>query len=492
MPSIAALTLLEARDALARKEFSVREAVEACLARIEATEPALNALTRVLDEDARQRADAMDAAGPAPDKPLWGVPITIKDLICVQGAPTTCGSRILEHFVPFYDAHLVANLKAAGAIVIAKANLDEFAMGSTTESSHFGPAANPWDTARTPGGSSGGSAASTAAQQAFGSVGTDTGGSIRLPASLCGCVGMKPTYGRISRYGMVAYGSSLDQAGPLTRTVADAALMLQAMAGHDPKDSTCAETPVPDYLAALGERTDLKGLTIGLPAEYWGEGLSDEVNAVLRQSLDTLRDLGATLKEVQLPLTRYAVPTYYIIATAEASSNLSRFDGVRYGRRASDVEDLMDLYVRSRTEGFGDEVQRRIIIGTYVLSAGYYDAYYRKAAQVRRRIREDFLAALEGCDLLAGAVSPTTAWTLGAMADDPLAMYLMDIFTISLNLAGLPGISIPVGLGQESRLPVGLQLIGKPFDETTLLQAGCVLERAIPSLGRPTAVPPLE
>lgn len=489
MSDLVTLSLKNVREKLARKEVSAREVVDACLDRIEATDATLNALTRPMPEEARARADALDAAGPDPDKPLWGVPIAIKDLICVSGVTNTCGSRILENFVPFYDAHLVSKLLDAGAIIIGKANLDEFAMGSSTETSYYGVTRNPWDTDRIPGGSSGGSAATVSANQCYASVGTDTGGSIRLPASLCGCVGIKPTYGRVSRYGLVAYGSSLDQAGPFGRTVEDAAIMLETMAGHDTKDSTSVDRPVEPYARLLAERGDLKGLTVGLPKEYWGEGLDPEVERTLSKSLDTLKELGATLKEVSLPLTKYAVPTYYIIAMAEASSNLARFDGVRYGRRAEKPEDLMDLYVRSRTEGFGDEVQRRIMIGTYVLSAGYYDAYYRKAAQVRRRIRDDFLAALDGCDVLAGATSPTVAWPLGALTDDPLKMYLMDIFTLSINLAGLPGLVLPVGRGGESGMPVGLQLIGKSFDETTLFQTAHLLEQAVDPIGQPAGIP---
>lgn len=489
MSELVTLSLKEVRDKLARKEVSVREVVDSCIERIETTDTEVNALTRSMPEEARARANALDAAGPDPAKPLWGVPIAVKDLICVAGVPNTCGSRILENFVPFYDAHLVSRLVDAGAIIVGKANLDEFAMGSSTETSYYGVTRNPWDTDRVPGGSSGGSAAAVSACQCYASVGTDTGGSIRLPASLCGCVGIKPTYGRVSRYGLVAYGSSLDQAGPFGRTVEDAAIMLESMAGHDDKDSTSVDRPVEPYAKLLAERGDLKGLTVGLPKEYWDEGLDPEVESTLSKSLDTLKELGATLKEVSLPLTKYAVPTYYIIAMAEASSNLARFDGVRYGRRAENPEDLLDLYVRSRTEGFGDEVQRRIMIGTYVLSAGYYDAYYRKAAQVRRRIRDDFLAALDGCDVLAGATSPTVAWQLGALTDDPLKMYLMDIFTLSINLAGLPGLVLPVGLGRESGMPVGLQLIGKSFDESTLFQTGHLLEQALEPIGLPAGLP---
>jgi len=483
MDALLTQSLTDIRDQLARGETTAQAAVEACLARIEATEPKLNALVHVMAEQARATAMALDAAGPDPSKPLWGVPLAIKDVMTVAGAPTTCCSRILQGFIPFYDATCVAKLKDAGAIILAKANMDEFAMGSSTESSAFGATRNPWDTERVPGGSSGGSAASVAGCQAFGALGTDTGGSIRQPASFCGIVGMKPTYGRVSRYGLIAYGSSLDQAGPMTRTVEDAALLLQVIAGHDPKDSTCADRVVPDYVARLSERRDLKGLRLGLPKEFWGQGLDPEVESCLRTAMAKAQTLGAELVEVSLPHTQYAVATYYIVAMAEASSNLARFDGVRYGLRDKTAEDLIDMYTQSRTKGFGDEVQRRIMIGAYVLSAGYYDAYYRKAAQVRRLIRQDYLDAFKHCDVICGAASPVPAWKLGALTADPLQMYLMDIFTISLNLAGLPGLCLPVGLGQNTGLPVGLQLLGQAFDESTLLEAGYVLQENLPAIG---------
>lgn len=358
-------------------------------------------------------------------------------------------------------------------------------MGSSNENSAFKATRNPWNTSRVPGGSSGGAAASVAVGQSFASLGTDTGGSIRLPASFCGVVGMKPTYGRVSRYGLIAYGSSLDQAGPLTRSVEDAARVLQVVAGHDTRDSTSVDAPVDDYLAALAGRRELEGLTIGLPREYWGEGVSAEVAEPCRAAVKRARELGAETVEVSLSMTEYAVATYYIIVMAEASSNLARFDGVRYGHRCKDAEELGEMYVRSRTQGFGDEVQRRIIIGTYVLSSGYYDAYYRKAAQVRRLLRRDFDKALEQCDLIAGPVCPTPAFPLGAKTEDPLQMYLMDIFTISLNLVGLPGISLPAGLARPSGLPVGLQLIGKPFGEADLLSAANVLEGGLDTIGMP-------
>jgi aspartyl-tRNA(Asn)/glutamyl-tRNA(Gln) amidotransferase subunit A len=484
MSELTQKSLSEIRALLADKKLGALEVTEACLARIEATEPKVQALLSVQAEAARARAKALDAAGPDPAKPLWGVPLVLKDVLCTKDAPTTCASKILKDFRPVYDATAVARLKDAGAVLLAKANMDEFAMGSTTENSAYFATKNPWDLERVPGGSSGGSGASVAACQAYGALGTDTGGSIRLPASFCGIVGLKPTYGRVSRFGMVAFGSSLDQIGPMTRTVEDAARMLQVIAGHDGRDSTSVEKPVPDYLAALGKK-DLQGLTIGLPAEYWDEGLSPEVAQTCAAAIRKAEELGARTVRVNLRLSEYAIAVYYIIATAEASSNLARFDGVRYGFRDDDASSLMDMYVKSRTKGFGPEVQRRIILGTYVLSSGYYDAYYRKAAQVRRLLRQDFEAALSQCDLLAGPVCPTTAFKVGEMTSDPLQMYLMDIFTISTNLAGLPGMSIPVGLGRDTGMPVGLQLTGRAFEEAAMLQAAHALEAALPPAGHP-------
>ncbi len=485
MSDLTLLTLSEVRAKLADKSLSASEVTRAALDRVAATEPRIKALLSVQAEEALAQAKALDAAGPDPSKPLWGVPLVMKDVLATKGVPTTCGSRMLENFRPVYDATAVARLKDAGAVLIGKANMDEFAMGSTTENSAYHPTRNPWDTARVPGGSSGGSGATVAARQCYASLGTDTGGSIRLPASFCGIVGLKPTYGRVSRFGMVAYGSSLDQIGPMARTVEDTARVLQVIAGHDERDSTSVNAPVPDYVGALAERTDLKGLTIGLPEEYWQEGLSPEVAEACQAAVKQAEALGARTVPVRLKLSQYAIATYYIIAVAEASSNLARFDGVRYGHRDKSADSLMDMYVKSRTQGFGDEVQRRIILGTYVLSSGYYDAYYRKAAQVRRLIRQDFEAALTQCDLIAGPVCPTTAFKVGAMTSDPLQMYLMDIFTISTNLAGLPGMSLPVGLGRESGMPVGLQLTGRAFGEGLMLQAAHVLEKAVPPTGLP-------
>ena len=478
------LSLTRVRDLLRSGEVTAEAATSACLDRIAATEPALDALLHVAGEAALDQARAMDAAGPDAGRPLWGVPVTVKDVLATEGLPTTCGSRILENFVPVYDAHCVSRLKEAGAIIIGKANMDEFAMGSSTENSAYKITKNPWDTARVPGGSSGGSAASVAAGQCFASIGTDTGGSIRQPASFCGIVGLKPGYGRVSRRGLVAYGSSLDQAGPMTRTVADAALVLQVIAGHDPKDSTSVDAPVPDYLEAI-QGASLKGLRLGLPEQYWGEGLSAEVDAACRGAVDLAASLGAEIVPVSLPHTEYAIATYYILAMAEASSNLARFDGVRYGLRSTKSVDLATMYTRSRCEGFGEEVMRRIMLGTYVLSAGYYDAYYRKAAQVRRLIRQDFLNALGKCDLICGPACPTTAFAIGENTADPLQMYLTDIFTISLNLSGLPGMSLPVGLGRDTGMPVGLQLFAGNLQEAPLLAAAAALEANLPAMPAP-------
>ena len=464
-------SLLTLRARLATGELSAEAVTLACLDRIAATEPSLHALITVRNA-ALEEARALDQQGYDASKPLWGIPVTVKDALATKGTRTTAGSKILGAFTPFYDAFAVERLKEAGAIILGKNNMDEFAMGSSTENSAFGPTHNPWDTERIPGGSSGGSAASVAAGQCFASLGTDTGGSIRQPAALCGCVGLKPTYGSVSRYGVIAYGSSLDQVGPLTRTVEDAGLVFSVIAGHDPRDSTSAPVaPAP----GLPPRTDLRGVRLGVPQECMGEGLDESVARVCRDALAHAQDLGAELVDVSLPhATRHAIAAYYIIAMAEASSNLSRFDGVRYGYRTPNPTDLETLYTHSRTEGFGTEVQRRILLGTYVLSAGYYDAYYRKAAQVRRLIRQDYINALGTCDALFSPVSPVTAWKLGSIIDDPLKMYLMDIYTVSLNLAGLPGLSFPVGMA--GGLPVGMQLIGRDFAEQELIALGAPLQ----------------
>uniref|UniRef100_UPI002C6B2AD2 Asp-tRNA(Asn)/Glu-tRNA(Gln) amidotransferase subunit GatA n=1 Tax=Zoogloea sp. TaxID=49181 RepID=UPI002C6B2AD2 len=406
---------------------------------------------------------------------LTGIPLAHKDVFCTEGVLTTCASKMLANFVSPYDAHVVSLLKAAGAVMVGKTNMDEFAMGSSNENSHFGPVRNPWNTDTVPGGSSGGSAAAVAARLVPIATGTDTGGSIRQPAALCGITGIKPTYGTVSRYGMIAYASSLDQGGAFARTAEDCAVLLSAMAGHDPRDSTSLERPAEDYGRDLAQ--PLAGLRIGLPTEFFAEGMSDDVRAVVDAALDQYRALGATTVEVSLPNARLAIPAYYVIAPAEASSNLSRFDGVRYGHRAAEYTDLMDMYCKSRAQGFGGEVQRRILVGTYVLSHGYYDAYYIKAQKLRRLIAEDFQAALAQCDVIAGPVSPTVAFGIGEKSDDPVQMYLSDIYTIAVNLAGLPGLSHPAGFGAGG-LPVGLQLIGNYFAEARLLNVAHQFQQA--------------
>lgn len=475
MSALHTQTLASIRERLQNREVTAEAVTAACLQHIKTTEPSLQALLAVRGEAALEEARQLDKAGPKPDQLLWGVPVTVKDALTTAGTATTAGSRMLENFVPFYDAHTVECLKKAGAIILGKNNMDEFAMGSSTENSAFHPTRNPWNTYHVPGGSSGGSAASVAACQCFASLGSDTGGSIRQPAALCGCVGIKPTYGRVSRYGLIAYGSSLDQVGPLARSAEDCALVLQAIAGHDPRDSTSDPRPVDSYTDAIASRQNLAGLRIGIPQEFFAEGLDAEVEKACREALNRAEELGAKLVPVSLPHTAASIASYYIIAMAEASSNLARFDGVRYGHRSSHIENLQDLYTNSRSEGFGEEVKRRIMLGTYVLSSGYYDAYYRKAAQVRRLIRQDYEQALGQCDVLCGPASPITAWPLGALTKDPLQMYLMDIYTLSLNLAGLPGLSFPVGLGEKSQMPVGMQLLGRAFDEGTLLSVAHVL-----------------
>ena len=461
MSDLIQASLAEIRARLAGGDVTAEAVAKACLDRIAETEPSIHALITVR-EQALEEARALDAQGPDASQPLWGVPVTVKDALSTQGMPTTAGSRILEGYMPVYDAFAVQRLREAGAVILGKNNLDEFAMGSTTENSAYKTTHNPWDLQRVPGGSSGGSAASVAACQCFASLGSDTGGSIRQPASLCGCTGIKPTYGRVSRYGLIAYGSSLDQIGPLGRSVADCARVLGVIAGHDQRDATCDPRPVDDYDAAAAAPA-LKGARLGLPKEFYAEGLAPEVRAVCEKAIETARAEGAEIVEVSLPHTNAAIATYYIIA--------------------ADVKQLAELYVRSRSEGFGQEVKRRILLGTYVLSSGYYDAYFRKAAQVRRLIRDEYLAALEQCDALLAPVSPVTAWEMGCHSADPLQMYLMDAYTLSLNLAGLPGLSLPVGMAAESRMPVGMQLIGKAFDEAGLFRLGAGLEAALPGIG---------
>jgi len=470
-------TIAELSALLHEGAVGAEELARALLERIQRLDGDLNAFITVTAEEALAQAREADRrlrSGEA--TPLTGIPIAHKDIFCTRGVRTSCGSRMLEPFVAPYDATVVERLAAAGAVSLGKTNMDEFAMGSSNETSHYGPTRNPWDPERVPGGSSGGSAAAVAARLVPGATGTDTGGSIRQPAALTGITGLKPTYGRVSRWGMVAFASSLDQAGPMARTAEDCALLLEAMAGFDPRDSTCVDRPVPDYRAGLAGEGDLKGLRIGVPREWMEEGLDGAVRACVERALQVYRDLGAEVREVRLPNAHLAVPVYYVLAPAEASSNLARYDGVRYGHRCQDPKDLTDLYKRSRAEGFGPEVKRRIMIGTYVLSAGYYDAYYLKAQQVRRLISQDFRRAFEEVDLLAGPTSPTTAFRLGEKLDDPVTMYLSDIYTIAVNLAGLPGLSHPAGF--VNGLPVGLQLVGDHFEEARLLEAAHRFQQA--------------
>ena len=459
------LNVTELSAELSRGAFSSVELVRACLERIRRRNPSLNAFISICEESALAEAAAADAARAAGDaKPLLGIPLAHKDIFCTRGLATTCGSRMLRDFVPPYDAGVVERLRGAGAVLIGKTNMDEFAMGSSNETSWFGPARNPHDPGRVPGGSSGGSAAAVAGGLCPMATGTDTGGSIRQPASFCGITGFKPSYGRVSRWGMIAFASSLDQAGTLTRSAADAALMMRAMAGLDPRDSTSVDRPVEDYASEL-ERP-LRGLRVGVPVPHFAEGLSPGVERGIRAALAELEKAGAELIDIDLPNNHLSVPAYYVVAPAEASANLSRYDGVRYGHRCENPVDLDDLYTRSRSEGFGDEVKRRILVGTYALSAGYYDAYYRKAQRIRRLIRRDFTEAFAKVDVIAGPTSPHVAFPHGAKAD-PVEMYLEDIFTIAVNLAGLPGISVPAGF--EDGLPFGLQIIGPDFGEARLL-----------------------
>jgi aspartyl-tRNA(Asn)/glutamyl-tRNA(Gln) amidotransferase subunit A len=469
-------SLQEIAAALRAKKVSAVELATESLARIDAGNGRINAFVTVDQEGAlaaARAADARLAAGTA--TPLTGIPMAHKDVFCTEGVLTTCGSRMLSNFVAPYDAHVVSLLKQAGAVMVGKTNMDEFAMGSSNENSHFGPTRNPWDTAKVPGGSSGGSAAAVAARMVPIATGTDTGGSIRQPAGLCGITGIKPTYGVVSRYGMIAYASSLDQGGAFGYSAADCALLLSGMAGHDPRDSTSLERAAEDYSRDLDR--PLAGLRIGLPTEFFAAGMSDDVRAAVDAAIAEYRRLGATMVEVSLPNARLAIPAYYVIAPAEASSNLSRFDGVRYGHRAAEYTDLNDMYCKSRAQGFGSEVQRRILVGTYVLSHGYYDAYYIKAQKLRRLIAQDFAAAFEQCDVIAGPVSPTVAFGIGEKSDDPVQMYLSDIYTIAVNLAGLPGLAHPAGFGAGG-LPVGLQLIGNYFDEARLLNVAHQFQQA--------------
>lgn len=471
------LTLCEAAEAVRGKKISSRELAKACLARIREVDASVRAFVEVYDDELLREAERSDAriASSAPKGPLEGVPVAIKDNICVSGRNITCSSRILGGFVAPYSATVIEKLRGAGAILVGRTNMDEFAMGSSTETSFYGITRNPWDTGRVPGGSSGGSAAAVAAREVPAALGSDTGGSVRQPAALCGVVGLKPTYGRVSRYGLVAFASSLDQIGPIARSVRDVALLLEVIGGRDPRDSTSVDRTPGGIVGGLS--AGIEGLRVGVPKEYFVEGVDAEVRASVQAALDRMRALGAELVDVSLPHTGYAVATYYIVATAEASSNLARYDGVQYGLRAYRPAGLLDMYERTRSEGFGSEVKRRIMLGTYVLSSGYYDAYYLKALRVRTLMRRDFEKAFMRCDVIATPTSPTAAFAVGEKTADPLTMYLSDIFTISANLAGIPAISVPCGFTAKG-LPVGLQLMARSFEEGTLLRAAYAYEQS--------------
>ncbi len=470
------LTVREAHKLLKQKEISSQELTRAVLDRISAVDEKVGAYVTVADEMAMSQAELADKAiSQGNISPLTGIPLSVKDLMCTKGLLTTCGSKILGNFIPPYDATVVEKLKKQGAVIVGKTNMDEFAMGSSNEHSGIKITRNPWDLSRIPGGSSGGAAASVAAEMCIGSFGSDTGGSIRQPASHCSVVGMKPTYGRVSRFGLVAFASSLDQIGPITKNVTDCAILMNAVSGYDPRDSTSVPKDVPDYTSFLKQGLD--GVKIGIPKEYSIEGLDADVSESVKNAVRTIEDLGAECVEVSLPHSKYVVAVYYVIAPCEASSNLARYDGVKYGARDKEKNDLMEMYRSTRSKGFGSEVQRRIIIGTYCLSAGYYDAYYGKASQVRTLIMEDFNKAFEECDVILSPVAPTPAFPIGENVDDPLTMYLSDIFTLSANLAGIPGISVPCGFSSEG-LPIGLQILGKHFDEEMILKVAYNFEQA--------------
>jgi len=476
--SLHKLTLAELQQKFTAGEVTALDIARAYFLRINQIEPRVRAFVTQCKQATVDQAEALDRKlkGWRKTLPMMAMPLAVKDNICTQGVKTTCASRMLEHFTPPYNATVITKLQEQGYLLVGKTNLDEFAMGSSTENSAFGPTRNPWNVHMVPGGSSGGSAAAVAADECVAALGSDTGGSIRQPASFCGVVGLKPTYGRVSRYGLVAFASSLDQIGPITKNVTDAAILLGAIAGHDPRDSTSADVPVPDYTKAFKKR-DVKKLKLGVPVEYFTSGLDPDVERAVHAAIDELRNLGAEVKEITLPTTEAAVATYYVIATAEASSNLARYDGVKYGLRAKDTTDLLNMYMKTREEGFGAEVKRRIMLGTYVLSAGYYEAYYGKAQSVRTLIRRDFDAAFKDVDLIVTPVTPTPAFKLGEKVQDPLQMYLSDIFTISVNLAGLPAIAVPCGFSQTG-LPIGMQLIGRAFEESTILRAAYAYEQA--------------
>ncbi|HWH60358.1 MAG TPA: Asp-tRNA(Asn)/Glu-tRNA(Gln) amidotransferase subunit GatA [Terriglobales bacterium] len=471
------LTIDAARSAVAEGKISATALAESYFAKIESDDPKIGAYLMLSKERALTKAAEVDAQVKKGEKlaPLAGVPVGIKDVLVTKGVRTTAGSKILANYIPPYDCTAVARLESAGAVVLGKLNCDEFAMGSSNENSAYKPVHNPRDLSRVPGGSSGGSAAAVAADMAVTTLGSDTGGSIRQPASFCGVIGLKPTYGRVSRYGLIAFASSLDNIGPFAKTAKDAAIMLRTIAGRDPMDSTSAEVPVPDYVVEIEK--PVKGMKIGVAKEYFGEGLEPETRAAIEAAIQKLAKLGCEIVDVSLPHTKYAIPAYYLVATAEASSNLARFDGVRYGHRANSVRSLSDMYRRSRDEGFGPEVKRRIMLGTYALSAGYYDAYYLKAQRVRTLLTNDFIEAFKKVDAIVGPTCPTPAFKPGEKVDDPLAMYLADIYTVTANLAGIPGISIPVGNSKEN-LPIGMQIFGKHFDEATILRLAHAYEQA--------------
>jgi len=470
------LTIHELHALLVKKEVTSREATEALYHRIGEVEGKIKAYLLLTEEEAFRRADEVDRKIASGEEigDLAGIPIGLKDILCTKGIQTTCASKILEGYVPFYDGTVIKKLKERDAVFLGKLNMDEFAMGSSTENSRFQVTHNPWDLERIPGGSSGGSAAAVAANECIAALGTDTGGSIRQPAACCGVVGLKPTYGRVSRYGLVAFASSLDQIGPITKDVEDCAIMMNAISGYDPCDSTSVKQEVPDYKQSLGK--DINGIRIGIPKEYFVEGMDPEVERAVRDAINSFRKWGAEIRQISLPHTEYAVAIYYIIATAEASSNLARYDGVKYGFRSKGYRDLMEMYTQTRARGFGKEVKRRIILGTYVLSAGYYDAYYRKASQARTLMRKDFDDAFQKIDVIMSPTAPTPAFRIGEKAEDPLQMYLSDIHTIPVNLAGIPAISIPCGFNREG-LPIGVQVMGKHFDEGMLLRVAYTFEQ---------------
>jgi aspartyl-tRNA(Asn)/glutamyl-tRNA(Gln) amidotransferase subunit A len=470
------LTIHELQEKIKKGEATATQVTQSVFERIGAVEERVHSYIRLMKNEALAAAAIADEEIKKGDiKPLTGIPIALKDIVCTKGITTTCGSHILHNFVPPYNATVVEKLKDAGAIFVGKANMDEFAMGSSTETSYFGPTRNPWDLERIPGGSSGGSAAAVAADECIASIGSDTGGSIRQPAALCGIVGLKPTYGRVSRFGLIAFASSLDQIGPFTKDVEDCAIMMNVLAGYDPKESTSVNADVPDYRQLVGR--DIKGWRIGIPKEYFVDGIDDEVNIAIKKAIKVIEQNGGQCVEITLPHTQYCLAVYYIIAPAEACSNLARYDGVKYGFRTSDARELLDMYKKTRMQGFGAEVKRRIMIGTYALSAGYYDAYYKKASQVRALIKQDFEEAFKICDVIMTPTTPTPAFKIGEKTDDPLQMYLSDIFTISTNLAGIPGISVPCGF-TSGGLPIGVQFLAGHFEEGKLIQIASAYERS--------------